>query len=148
MKLQYITNQSNNIKSESKTKWQFVPILDLKSYNLSLTDRRGHFLLMETVSKVRHLRQDKMTYSMPICWKIFSFFVGVVRLNKPMRKIWNKSNISIHVFWGVTNHSGFKIFKFHCRLYLRSIPYANFSLLLHFLQGGRLEPQAPDTKKV
>lgn len=67
MKLQYITNQSNNIKSESKTKWQFVPILDLKSYNLSLTDRRGHLLLMETVSKVRQLMQDKMTYSMPIC---------------------------------------------------------------------------------
>jgi len=67
MKLQYITNQSNNPKAESKTKWQFVPILDLKSYNLSLTDRRGHVLLMETVSKVRHLGQDKMLYSMSRC---------------------------------------------------------------------------------
>lgn len=143
MKLQYITNQSNNIKSESKTKWQFVPILDLKSYNLSLTDRRCHVLFMETVSIVRHLGQDKMTYSMSRCWKMFTFFVGVVRLNKPMKKIWNKSNISINVVLGITSHSGFKIFKFHCCLYLRSFQYSNFSFLLHFLQGSKLEPQAP-----
>lgn len=137
MKLQYITNQSNNIKSESKTKWQFVPILDLKSYNLSLADRRGHLLFMETVSKVRRLGQDKSTYSMSRCQTMFYFFVGVVRLDKFIKRIWNKSNFSINVFLGINNHRGFKVFKFHCCLYLRSFHYSYFSFLLHFLQGRR-----------
>lgn len=62
MKLQYITNHRNNIKSESEAKYQFVPILALKSYNLSLTDRRGQLLFMGTVSKRQHPGQDKIMH--------------------------------------------------------------------------------------
>lgn len=94
MKLQYITNQSNNIKSESKIKWQFLPILDLKSYDFYLTDRRVQVLFMETGSETSRTRQNDIL-NVKMLKRIF--FVRVVRLNKPMKKIWNKSNISINI---------------------------------------------------